>query len=129
MKSKLSFWGFLLIAVGGMVMASMAGCENGTTQDNDTLIGIWQSEENGDVEFTFVNNGTVYWKQISSNIQGEGIFIDKKTEVIITYIKISMDGGSTWQTLTEEQAEPQTASYSFLDGKLILGDITYIRKG
>jgi hypothetical protein len=128
MKTKSVFWKVLLIVIGGLVMTNMTGCDNGTTSTNtDTIIGSWQAEG---IEITFENNGTVTAKQStdSGDVLARGTFVDKKTEAIITYTESSIDGGSTWQTMTGEGAEPQVSPYSFSDGKLIMGGVTYTRK-
>jgi hypothetical protein len=113
---------------GVTIMETLVGCDNGTTSTNsDTLIGSWQAEG---IEITFASDGTVVAKQSNGgrNTEGQGVFEDKKTEVTITYTKYTDDGGATWKAMTGEGAKPQTAPYSFLDGKLLMGGVTYTRK-
>jgi hypothetical protein len=125
---KYGFLGLLLIMAGVITMGSLTGCDNGTTSTNtDTIIGSWQA---GGIEITFMSFGTVTAKQNTADgtILARGTFVDKKTEVTITYTKLSTDDGSTWQTMTGKDAEPQTSPYSFSNGELIMGGVTYLRK-
>jgi hypothetical protein len=125
MKSKLGFWGFLLIVVGGMVMTSMAGCENGTTNsdENGTINneepskfdGKWKliDEEylaiGGNVVYTF--SGTIWqftstFNDSSFNRSLAGTFTD--------------DGATIYFTATSGGTGSWNQGYTLLDDELTL---------